>query len=58
VPIGRAVTAILEAVGIPHLVLDASASTEHAVRVAGLTAFATRTANACLLARRMTCGPA
>jgi sulfopyruvate decarboxylase subunit alpha len=58
VPMGRAVTAILEAVGVPHLVLDASASTEHAVRVAGLTAFATRTANACLLARRMTCGPA
>jgi sulfopyruvate decarboxylase subunit alpha len=58
VPMGRAVTAILEAVGIPHLILDAAASTEAAVRVAGLTAFATRLAGACLLARRMTGGPA
>jgi sulfopyruvate decarboxylase subunit alpha len=58
VPMGRAVTAILESIGIPHLNLDAAASTEGAVRVAGLTAFATRTAGACLLARRMTSGSA
>ena len=58
VPMGRAMTRILDAVGIPHLLLDRAASAEPAVRVAGLTAFATRIAGACLLARRMTSGSA
>ena len=58
VPMGRAMTGMLEAVGIPHLFLDAAASAEPVVRVAGLTAFATRTAGACLLARRLTSGRA
>lgn len=54
VPMGRAVPAILDAIGVPHLTADAPATTEDAVRLAGLTAFGTRTPGACLLARRMT----
>ena len=54
VPMGRAVPAILDAMGVPHLTADAAAAAEEAVRLAGVTAFGTRTPGACLLARRMT----
>jgi sulfopyruvate decarboxylase subunit alpha len=54
VPMGRALPAILEAMAIPYLTAAAAAATEDAVRLAGLTAFSTRTLGACLLARRMT----
>ena len=54
VPMGRAVPGILDAMGVPHLTADAGAATADTVRVAGLTAFGTRTPGACLLARRMT----
>jgi sulfopyruvate decarboxylase subunit alpha len=54
VPMGRAVAGILDAIGIPHVVAGTAEAAEEAVRLAGATAFATRTAGACLLARRMT----
>jgi sulfopyruvate decarboxylase subunit alpha len=54
VPMGRAVPAILDAMGVPHLTADAAAETATTVRLAGVTAFGTRTLGACLLARRMT----
>lgn len=54
VPMGRAVPAILDAMGVPHLTADTAAATEDTVRLAGVTAFGTRTLGACLLARRVT----
>ena len=54
VPMGRALPAILDAMGIAHLTADEPARTEALVRQAGATAFGTRTITACLLARRMT----
>lgn len=54
VPMGRAVAAILEAIGVPHCTIESPEAAADAVRVAGRTAFATRLMRACLLARRMT----
>lgn len=54
VPMGRALPAILDAMGLPRLTVDDPASAETLVRQAGITAFGTRTIGACLLARRMT----
>jgi sulfopyruvate decarboxylase subunit alpha len=54
VPMGRAVRAILDAVAIPHVTVESADAAAATVRLAANTAFRTRTANACLLARRMT----
>jgi sulfopyruvate decarboxylase subunit alpha len=54
VPMGRALPAILDAMGVPHLTVDTAGRAEDLVRQAGTTAFGTRTIGACLLARRMT----
>jgi sulfopyruvate decarboxylase subunit alpha len=54
VPMGRALPAILEAMGVPHLTIDAADRAEALVHQASATAFGTRTLGACLLARRMT----
>jgi sulfopyruvate decarboxylase subunit alpha len=54
VPMGRALPAILDAMGVPHVTVDTAARTEDLVRQAAATAFGTRTIGACLLARRMT----
>jgi sulfopyruvate decarboxylase subunit alpha len=56
VPMGRAVPAILTAIGVPHVAAESPADAEETVRLAGATAFGTRTPGACLLARRMTSG--
>jgi sulfopyruvate decarboxylase subunit alpha len=54
VPMGRAVPAILDAMGISHLTVECPSQAEDLVRHAAATAFGTRTIGACLLARRMT----
>jgi len=54
VPMGRALPAILDAMGIPHLRVESAPQAEELVRQAAVTAFGTRTIGACLLARRMT----
>jgi sulfopyruvate decarboxylase subunit alpha len=54
VPMGRALRPILDAMAVPHVTPSDPADVETAVRLAGRTAFATRTLRACLLPRRMT----
>jgi sulfopyruvate decarboxylase subunit alpha len=54
VPMGRAVAAIFEAIGIPHATAASAEAAGETVRVAGATAFGTRLARACLLPRGMT----
>jgi sulfopyruvate decarboxylase alpha subunit len=54
VPMGRAVPAILDAVGVPHATVASAESAAETVRVAGRTAFNTRLMRACLLPRRIT----
>lgn len=56
VPMGRAVPAILDAIGIPHTTIESPESAPETVRIAAATAFSTRLVRACLLPRRMT-GP-
>ncbi len=53
-PMGRALGAVLDAIGVQHSSVDSDAAAEIAVRIAGRTAFATRAIHACLLPRRMT----
>jgi sulfopyruvate decarboxylase subunit alpha len=53
-PMGQAVGAILDAIGIPHETLADADAAEDLVRRAGESAFATRLPRACLLSRRMT----
>jgi sulfopyruvate decarboxylase subunit alpha len=57
VPMGRAVRTIFESIGIPHVTVESAAAACETVRLAGKTAFATRTLGACLLPRRITAGP-
>jgi sulfopyruvate decarboxylase alpha subunit len=57
VPMGRAVRPICDAIGIPHVTVERGESAEEIVRLAGRTAFGTRTAGACLLPRRVTVPP-
>lgn len=57
VPMGRAVRPILDAIGVPHVTVDASESAADLIRLAGETAFGTRTPGACLLPRRLTVPP-
>jgi len=54
VPMGRAVRAICDAIGIPHTTAESAESAGETVRLMAQTAFATRTAGACLLPRRVT----
>jgi len=54
VPMGRAVRAICDAIGIPHVTVETAASAADTVRLAAQTAFGTRTTGACLLPRRIT----
>ena len=57
VPMGRAIRAILDSMGIPHLTSDTADATADVVRLVGQTAFATRLPGACLLSRRLTAPP-
>ena len=54
VPMGRAVRAICDAIGMPHATAESAASAGETVRLVGQTAFGTRAAAACLLPRRVT----
>jgi sulfopyruvate decarboxylase alpha subunit len=54
VPMGRAVRAIFDAIGVMHATVESADHAQEAVRLAGATAFATRTPWACLLPRRVT----
>jgi sulfopyruvate decarboxylase subunit alpha len=57
VPMGRAVRGIFESIGVPHATVESAAGACETVRLAGKTAFGTRTLGACLLPRRITAGP-
>jgi sulfopyruvate decarboxylase TPP-binding subunit len=54
VPMGRAVRAICDAMGLPHATADTAESTGDIVRAVARSAFGTRQAGACLLPRRVT----
>ena len=54
VPMGRAVRAICDAIGVPHATAETPDSARETVRLVARTAFGTRTAGACLLPRRLT----
>ena len=53
-PMGRAVRGIFESIGMPHTTVESADEACHTVRLAGTTAFGTRTSAACLLPRRLT----
>jgi len=54
VPMGRAVRGIFESLGVPHTTVESAGDAADTVRLAGRTAFGTRTTSACLLPRRVT----
>ena len=54
VPMGGAVRGIFEAIGVPHTTIESADAAADLVRLAGKTAFGTRTGAACLLPRRLT----
>ena len=54
VPMGRAVRAILESIGVPHTTVESTDDAAATVRLAVKTAFGTRTMTACLLPRKVT----
>ena len=54
VPMGRAVRAIFDAIGVPHTTVDSAEGASETVRIAGTTTFGTRVTGACLLPRRLT----
>ena len=54
VPMGRAVRAICDAIGVPHATAETPETTAATVRLAGETAFGTRQLGVCLLPRRLT----
>jgi sulfopyruvate decarboxylase subunit alpha len=56
VPMGRAVHGIFESIGVPYVTVASAAEACDTVRLAGTTAFGTRTLGACLLPRRITAG--
>jgi sulfopyruvate decarboxylase subunit alpha len=56
VPMGRALRGVFESIGIPHTTLESAGEACDTVRLAGRTAFATRTIGACLLPRKVTTG--
>ncbi len=54
VPMGRAVRAIFDAIGVPHSTVESPEAAAETVRLAGQTAFGTRIPGACLLPRKIT----
>jgi sulfopyruvate decarboxylase subunit alpha len=54
VPMGRAVRAILDAIGVPHSTIESADRAAESVGLVGATAFGTRLPGACLLPRRLT----
>jgi sulfopyruvate decarboxylase subunit alpha len=56
VPLGRAVRAMLDAIGVAHATVDSAESAGASVKLAAATAFSTRLPCACLVARRVTAG--
>jgi sulfopyruvate decarboxylase alpha subunit len=54
VPMGRAVRAIFDAIGVPHATVESADRAAETVRLAGQTAFGTRIPGACLLPRKVT----
>lgn len=56
VPMGRAVRGIFDSIGVPHSTVESADAAVDTVRLAGRTAFGTRTSSACLLPRRVTTG--
>ena len=54
VPMGQAVRGIFDAINIPHATVETPDGATAAVRLAGKTAFATRSCGACLLPRKVT----
>ena len=54
VPMGRAVRAICDAIGLPHATAEVAEATAESVRLVGLTAFGTRQPGVCLLPRHLT----
>jgi sulfopyruvate decarboxylase subunit alpha len=56
VPMGRALRGMLESIGIPHTTVESAGDACDTVRLAGRTAFGTRTIGACLLPRKVTTG--
>jgi sulfopyruvate decarboxylase TPP-binding subunit len=56
VPMGRAVRSIFDAIGVPYSTVESADAAPETVRLAGKTAFDTRTTGACLLPRRVTTG--
>ncbi|HUE89795.1 MAG TPA: thiamine pyrophosphate-binding protein [Vicinamibacterales bacterium] len=54
VPMGRALRAICDAIGLPHVTAETPDVTAETVRLAGQTAFGTRLPGVCLLPRRLT----
>jgi sulfopyruvate decarboxylase subunit alpha len=57
VPMGRAVRAICDAIGLPHATAETSDATSETIRFVGQTAFGTRMPGVCLLPRRLTTAP-
>jgi sulfopyruvate decarboxylase subunit alpha len=56
VPMGRAVRGLFESLGVPHTTVETADDASNTVRLAGRTAFGTRTSTACLLPRKVTTG--
>ena len=54
VPMGRAVRGIFDSIGVPHSTVASADAASDTVRLAGRTAFGTRTCGACLLPRQVT----
>ena len=54
VPMGRAVRGIFDSIGVPHATVVSADAAAETVRLAGNTAFGTRTLGACLLPRSLT----
>lgn len=54
VPMGRALRAICDAIGLPHATAQTPDTTAETVRLVGQTAFGTRLPGVCLLPRRLT----
>ena len=54
VPMGRAVRAIFESIGVPHTTVGSADGAAETVGLAGKTAFGTRTLGACLLPKSLT----
>jgi len=53
-PMGRAVRAILDSIGIPHATSESGEATHETVQRAGTRAFSTRMTHACLLPKLLT----